>query len=385
MYTHLVLSLLVFLLSSLTSYTLNNYLRKLAFKRGWVVKPRDMRIDIPPAIRKASHPYKIPLTGGLAFLVAFALSMLVSLALFPDIFTGGEMGLRFAGLLVASMVIGLMGFVDDMRKLGYQIRFLVAGLTMLVLLAFTVYGEVFLLPGGLTVQIGIPELLLLLVWCLGLGNSINLIDGLDGSAAGIVAIGAVWLWLISPTDAFLVTLVLMSILACCIVFLTYNFYPASIFLGSTGTLFLGFVLALITIWPPTREMPNYFFPYAIIIFAVPLVDMALVFFIRLLHGRNPFVANSWHIHDRVLLTGAGRKQAAVVIWALSFCCGLLAYLAFRGVMPYLVAVGLTGLLLLSFYVVVTRLRKLGAAGAEGPGIHATVVPPGNEPSKKCST
>ena len=319
-----------------------------------MVKPRDHRIDIPPATRKASHDYPIPLTGGLAVLAAFAISMLVALLVFPELFAAEGIGIRFGGLFLAALLVGLTGLVDDIRKLSYKSRLLIGGLVMLLLLVVTIYGETFLLPGGFRWQIGVPELILLLVWCLGLSNAINLIDGLDGSAAGIIAIATLWLGLITTIDAFLVTVVLTSIMASCVAFLAFNFYPASIFLGSTGTLFLGFVLALITIWPPAREMPNYFFPYAILIFAVPLADMSVVFLERIMHGKNPFVADSWHIHDRVLLTGMGRKQAAMTIWGVSFLCGLFAYLAFRGLLPYLVAAALTALALILFYVIIGK-------------------------------
>ena len=351
---YLGLSLLVFLTASLVVYLLIPPLRRVAFKKGITVTPRDRQIDIPPAIRKASHSYQIPLTGGVAFLAAFAVSMLVSLLVFPGLFTDKAMQIRFAGLFVASLLIGLMGLADDLYDISYKLRLLVAAAAIGALLAITVYGELFLLPGGHVVRIGIPELLILLIYCMGLSNAINLADGLDGSAAGMVAIGALWMGFITTTDAFLATIVLMCILASCVAFLAYNFHPASIFLGSTGTLFLGFVMALITIWPPTQQLPNYFFPYALIIFTVPLADMTVVFSIRLLHRKNPFTADSWHIHDRLLLTGAGRKKATVTLWLLSFVCGLLAYLSFRGVLPYLVAAGLTALMLITFYAIIIR-------------------------------
>ncbi len=360
--THLALSLLVFAVSSLVVYLLIPPLQRLAFKKGYVVTPRDHAVDIPPAIRKASHHYQIPLTGGLAVLLAFAASMLVSVLVFPGLFLGSETLIRFVGLFVASMLIGLMGLADDIRRLSYKIRLLAASLIMLALLAVTVYGKMFVLPGAITLHIGLPELLVLLLWCLGLSNAINLIDGLDGSAAGIIAIAALWLSLITGTDAFVATIVLTSILASCVAFLAFNFHPASIFLGSTGTLFLGFVLALITIWPPAPLVPNYFFPYAILIFALPLTDMVVVFMVRILHGKNPFTADSWHIHDRVLLTGVSRKKAAVLIWGVSFVCGLLAYLSFRGLLPYLAAAAMVAIVLAAFYLLVifhSRPEKTG--------------------------
>lgn len=359
--THFTLLLLVFLLSSFATHLIVPSLRKLGFQKGWVVKPRDARVDIPSATRKASHPYEIPLTGGLVFLATFVMSMgLLGLA-FPALLSSWDGWGRFAGLFVASMLIGIMGLSDDIRRMGYRPRLLVAGLTSLALLLLTVYGQQFVLPGGFAVNVGIPELLLLLVWCLGLTNAINLIDGLDGSATGIIAIAAVCLRLMTPAEALPAAAVLTAIIACCVAFLAYNFHPAIIFLGSTGTLFLGFTLAILSIWPTSENMPNHLLPFAILVFAVPLYDMGAVMFVRLWHRKNPFKADSWHIHDRLLLTGVSRKQAAFILWMLSAACGSIAYLTFREMVPYLVAVGLTALMLSGFYLVVVRLQKPPAA------------------------
>lgn len=354
---YLLSTLVVFLVSTLVVHLLIPSLRTFAFKKSYTVLPRDKNIDIPQAIRKASHSYHIPLTGGLAIVAAIITGLLVSALLFTNLMFVGDRVVHFAVLLFSSLLIGAMGFADDARRLSYLFRLVAAAVMMLMLLFFTVYGEVFLLPGEVVWQIGTLELIVLLIWCLGLSNAINLIDGLDGSASGIIAIAAIWIGLITTTEAFLVTTVLTGILAATVAFLAYNFHPAQIFLGSTGTLFLGFALAIITVWPPNPQTPNYFFPYAVLVFAVPLADMALVFFIRILHGKNPFVADSWHIHDRVLLTGASRKQASLAIWALSFCCGGIAYLSFRSLIPYLIAVGIVALLLGGFYLVVASLQK----------------------------
>lgn len=357
MHPYLTLSVLTFLLSSLTTYLLIPRLRKLGFKKGWIVRPRERKVTIPPAIRPASHPYDIPLTGGIALLAAFVISVLTYLVFFGGLPAGDPFALQYAGLVLAATVIGLMGLVDDIHRIGYKPRLLIGGLTVLILLLFTIYGETLLLPGGFIVHIGVPEMLVLLIWTLGLTNAINLIDGLDGSAAGIVAIASIWLGLMIPQDAMFATVVLSAIIASCIAFLAYNFHPAKIFLGSTGTLFLGFTLATLSVWPSNGQTPIYLLPYAFLIFAVPVGDMALVVLIRSWHGKNPLSTDSWHIHDRVLLTGVSRKQASHIIWFLSCCCGAVAYISFRGLIPYLAAAGIVFILLTTFYFVVARLQK----------------------------
>ncbi len=213
------------------------------------------------------------------------------------------------------------------------------------------------LPGGILWKIGYFEIFLLLIWCLGLLNSINLIDGLDGSASGIIVLATIFLSLITSVEAYLVTMVLMIILASCIAFLSYNFHPAKIFLGSSGTLFLGYILSILTIWQPNHYTSNYFLPYAVLVFAVPIVDMAVVFTVRLAKGKNPFIADSWHIHDRVLLTGLSRKKAVAVIWGVSFLCGLTAYLSYIHFFGYYSALGIVAILLILFYSIVIKLEK----------------------------
>jgi len=192
---------------------------------------------------------------------------------------------------------------------------------------------------------------------LGLLNSINLIDGLDGSASGLIVIATIFLSLITSVEAYLVTMALMIILASCIAFLSYNFHPAKIFLGSSGTLFLGYVLSVLTIWQPNHYTSNYFLPYAVLIFALPIVDMSVVFAVRLLKGKNPFIADSWHIHDRVLLTGLSRKKAVAVIWSISFLCGLTAYLSYIHLFGYFTAMAIVGIILALFYLTVIKLEK----------------------------
>lgn len=357
--SHHILTILVFVFSTLVAYALIRPLIRWAFKNGFVVTPRDREVSIPPSVRKASHGYRIPLTGGLSILVPFMLSMLLARLVFPGLFANPEAERMFWFLLVGCVGFAVVGLIDDVRHLDYRLRFLFPVLIIAALLFFTVMGHVLVLPGGYRTDIGVFEAVVLLVWVLGLSHSVNLVDGLDGSAAGIMAIACVWLGLLIPDGNAVANVALTSLLASYIAFLAFNFHPARLFLGSTGTLFPGFAMAVLSIWPGMPGLPNHFFAYAVLVLAVPLADMALVFFIRLWHGKNPFTTDSWHIHDRVLRTGASRKQAAWVIWGLAFVCGLVAYLSFRGLLPFLMAALMVAAIVGGFYLVVMRrIRRL---------------------------
>ena len=347
----------IFIVSTVLTYLSTPFIIKYAHKKGYICTPRDREIDIPHKIRKRSHDYQIPVIGGWVIFIPFVFTMLSSIFFLDRLFPDENYKFRFYLLLISSILVFIIGYFDDIKKLSYITRFIIEIVIILSVLLLTLKNTYMILPSLPPWQIGYFEIFLLLIWSLGLCNSINLIDGLDGSASGIIVIATVFLSLITATEAFLVTMVLMSVMAACIAFLSYNFHPAKLFLGSSGTLFLGYVLSILTVWQPNHYTPNYYLPYAVLIFAVPITDMAVVFMIRILKGRNPFVADSWHIHDRVLLTGLSRKQSVVVIWSLSFLCGLISYLSYILVFRYLIALIIVFLLLLTFYIVIIKLEK----------------------------
>lgn len=347
----------IFLLSTILAYFFAPKVIAYALKKKYICTPRDIEIDIPHKIRKRSHDYQIPVIGGWVIFIPFLVMMLGSIFFLDTLFPEDQSRFRFYSLLISSILIFIIGYFDDIKRLSYLTRFVIEIAIILTLLILTVKDTYMILPGLPLWKIGYFEIFILLIWCLGLCNSINLIDGLDGSASGIIVIATVFLSLITAVEAFLVTMVLMSVMAACIAFLSYNFHPAKLFLGSSGTLFLGYVLSMLTVWQPNHYTSNYYLPYAVLIFAVPIVDMAVVFTVRLLKGRNPFIADSWHIHDRVLLTGLNRKQSVLVIWSLSLLCGLTAYLSYIQYFGYFIAVAIVGFILTAFYITVIKLEK----------------------------
>lgn len=347
----------IFILSSFLAYLFSPLVINYAHKKGHICTPRDREIDIPKKIRKRSHDYQIPVIGGWIIFIPFLVTMILSIFFLDELFPEKQSKFQFFALFISSTIIFIIGYFDDIKRLSYITRFITEIIVILLILLITVKDTYMILPGNISWKIGYFEIFLLLIWCLGLLNSINLIDGLDGSASGLIAIATIFLSLITSVEAYLVTMALMIILASTIAFLSYNFYPAKIFLGSSGTLFLGYILSVLTIWQPNHYSSNYFLPYAVLIFAVPIVDMSVVFTVRLLKGKNPFIADSWHIHDRVLLTGLSRKKAVLVIWGVSFLCGLTAYLSYIHILGYITAVAIVTFILVLFYLSVIKLEK----------------------------
>ncbi len=349
----------IFIISTLLAYFTAPYVIKFAHKKGYICTPRDREIDIPRKIRKRSHDYQIPVIGGWVIFIPFLITMLSSIFFLDKLFPDDHYKLRYFLLFISSVFIFIIGYFDDIKRLSYITRFLIEIIIILSILILTLKDNYMILPGLPPWKIGWIEIFILLIWSLGLCNSINLIDGLDGSASGLIVIATVFLSLITAVEAFLVTMVLMSVMAACIAFLSYNFHPAKLFLGSSGTLFLGYVLSILTVWQPNHYTSNYYLPYAVLIFAVPITDMVVVFTVRILKGKNPFIADSWHLHDRVLLTGLSRKQSVLLIWGLSLLCGLTAYLSYLQIFGYFIAVGIVAVLVFSFYMIINKFEKSG--------------------------
>ncbi len=142
MSTFVSLSLLVFFTSSVFTYVIMPALIRYAFRKGCVVTPKDRTILIPRAIRKASHPYTIPLTGGVAIFLSFVLSMLITLVFFSGLFPDAISTMRFWALLLSGSVMAIMGLADDLYNLSYKLRLTAGFLLTAMVLLFTVYGSV---------------------------------------------------------------------------------------------------------------------------------------------------------------------------------------------------------------------------------------------------
>ncbi|MCK9618087.1 MAG: undecaprenyl/decaprenyl-phosphate alpha-N-acetylglucosaminyl 1-phosphate transferase [Lentimicrobiaceae bacterium] len=357
MNNYLLFTFFIFFISTITAYITIPWVIKFAYSRNYVCTPHDSFVDVPGKIRKKSHDYSIPVIGGLVIIFPFFISMIVMWLFRHSYFSDSVLLFRFYALFISTIIISIIGYIDDIKKVSYLKRLILETIVISVMLFLTVKDSVYIIPLLGPHKIGYIELFILLIWCVGLLNSINLIDGLDGLATGIMIIATLFFSFTTTIEAFLITLVLMSVLASCIAFLSFNFYPAKLFLGSSGTLVLGYLLSILTVWSPVPKIENYYFQYAIFFFALPITDMLIVFSVRLFHGMNPFTADSWHVHDRVLLTGIPRKYATILLWTISGLCGLCGYCAFKAVFSYHLAILFVIILLSIFYTVIIINKK----------------------------
>ena len=271
----------------------------------------------------------IPRLGGLAIAVPFFCICLAGLVKPTQMF--GQVGGRHADffiLILGGLIITSLGVVDDLRGLGAKSKF-----------CFQILVGLILCAGGRTIlNLHLPILgnihlgafagtLLAVLWIVGIVNAFNLVDGLDGLATGLALIAAVGLaaiaWINGQTFTVLLALGLSGSL---IGFLLFNFNPARIFLGDSGSMFIGFVLATLALTGSARTSGAVMLLVPILALGFPIFDTITSMARRILRGRNPFVGDCAHTHHRLLKHGYTQRQAALILYAVALMCTISAIL-----------------------------------------------------------
>ena len=282
-------------------------------------------VDVPDERRVNTGP--VPRAGGVAVVIAFVLVAGVALA-----YTGATRVLAFPfsldgpaiiALLAGGVAAAMIGAIDDYLQL--RARWQLIGQVALAVWAVALGATVDVLTNPLSDRtIVLPDLVaagFTVFWIVGMINAINFIDGLDGLSSGIGLIAAATLGLVSLTAAVaqpVIALLCFALSGALLGFLRWNFHPAAIFTGTSGTMFLGYTLALLSIVGTAKV------PVALLVLGVPIIDTFWIIVRRLAAGRMPFSPDRGHIHHRLLDLGLSHRQAVLVIYAM---CGLLALVA----------------------------------------------------------
>lgn len=277
-------------------------------------------MDIPGEERRV-HDHPIPRMGGLAIFLGFILSVL----LFADI------NRQMQGILLGCVIIVATGAIDDIISLNAWVKLFMQILAAVVAVLHGVEINVlanpaiwsskeYLILGGLSIPITI-------LWIVGITNSVNLIDGLDGLAVGVSTISSLTMLIIAlvVSDSS-VAIVLAALVGACVGFMPYNLNPAKIFMGDTGALLLGYVLATMSILGLFKFYAVVSFAVPLLAVAVPLFDTVFAFCRRLIKGQSPFHADRGHFHHRLIDMGLNQKQAVAVLYSISGILGLAAVL-----------------------------------------------------------
>jgi UDP-GlcNAc:undecaprenyl-phosphate GlcNAc-1-phosphate transferase len=312
-----------FLASSATAAVLTPAVRNLAHRCGW--------LDHALTSRKI-HGKPIPRLGGLAIVLAF-FAPLVAL-LFVNSGVGSQfyaMPRRAFGLFAGGLAIAALGVLDDLRGTGAKTKFLVQ---------FAVAGAMYWLgyridvlanPFGPDIQLGLLGLPFTLLWIAGVINAMNLIDGLDGLAGGVALIAVVTTFVLAAKGggAPLMVLFTAALAGAVLGFLFYNFNPASIFLGDTGSLFLGYVFAVLSLQSLQKGATAVIVLAPLLALGFPILEVGLTFVRRALVSGMASVlrADHEHIHHRLIARGMTHRNAVLTLYVACIGLGGFAFLA----------------------------------------------------------
>jgi UDP-GlcNAc:undecaprenyl-phosphate GlcNAc-1-phosphate transferase len=275
-------------------------------------------MDVPGEARRI-HDHPIPRMGGLAIFLGFILSVV----LFADI------SMQVQGILLGAVVIVVMGAVDDVVSLPAVVKFLVQLAAAVIAVLHGVVIEMLMHPIFFSlnqgVVLGALAIPITVLWIVGITNSVNLIDGLDGLAVGVSTISSVTILAVSLlVSQPNVALILAALTGACVGFMPYNVNPAKIFMGDTGAQLLGYVLATVSVVGMFKFYALVTFAVPVLALAVPLCDTLFAFFRRLLRGQNPMKPDRGHFHHRLIDMGLNQKQAVAVLYSISALLGLAA-------------------------------------------------------------
>jgi UDP-GlcNAc:undecaprenyl-phosphate GlcNAc-1-phosphate transferase len=268
-------------------------------------------LDVPTSSHK-SHPKAVPYLGGVAILIG--VTVISYLALVFSNFTVSNF-LLATSVLGPALAMGLIGLWDDLKNLPPLPRFIGQSVAGLVVAGALVLGSNVANSTGST----FVDVLITVIWVVGICNSINFFDNLDGGAAGTAAISAIFLTYlaINSGQAFVAALSIV-VAGATLGFLIWNRAPARIYMGDAGALFLGVLLATLTIrLNPNTQTSIGSFATPILLLAIPILDTTVAVLSRLRRGVSPFLGGKDHLSHRLVRAGLSRKVAAILLWLLS--------------------------------------------------------------------
>jgi len=308
----------LFAFSLLVSFVATRQVRDLATRRGWVSAPRDGR---------HVHRSPLPRLGGVAIFLAFSVSMSVWLGLslvFPRLIAG----LAPATLLriyVPACLIFCLGIYDDLRGAGPYLKFAVQAVAAAML--FVGGMRVLDLPlifGAYSMPwfVGLP---LTVLWVVAVTNAFNLIDGLDGLAAGSALFSTMVFFVCTLVNhSSLEALMSITLAGAILGFLRFNFNPATIFLGDSGSLFIGFMLSALALAGAQKAPTFVAVAIPVVSFGLPILETLISVLRRLISGRPILTADREHIHHKLLQMGFSHRQVVIVLYAVSAIFAMLS-------------------------------------------------------------
>ena len=302
-----------FMLAMFVSYVLTPYIKKLAFKIGAVDRPDNRKV----------HKKIMPRLGGLAIYIAFMIGCVASMEITWDIF----------GILLGGTLIVALGVADDVYQLPAKVKLLGQIAAACVLVIFDIRIEWVNNPLGGYFYMDMLSIPFTIFWVISFTNVVNLIDGLDGLAAGVSAIASLTVILVAVQMGYFHVAILTAALAGAIIgFIRYNFNPATIFMGDTGSMFIGYMLAAISVYGAVKTAATIALIVPAIALGLPILDTAFAIMRRYVNGRPIFQPDKGHLHHRLLATGMSHKETVLFMYGITavLCIGAVLWAEMDG-------------------------------------------------------
>ncbi|MFD0896478.1 glycosyltransferase family 4 protein [Loigolactobacillus binensis] len=305
--------IVMFCLTMVISAVVTPFIRRLAIKMGAIDKPNARRINKAP----------IPSMGGLGIFITFTFSTFVLLrAQFPT--------MMLYSIFLGECIIVITGILDDILELSPKQKML-----GIFLAALVIYYVAHIRMTSISIpfighfELGWWSLPITIIWILAITNAVNLIDGLDGLATGVSIIAlftmGIIAWFFLAVPEVDVPIMIFALVATLIGFLPHNFHPASIFLGDTGSLFIGFMIAVFSL-EGLKNVTFISIVIPVIILGVPITDTVFAIFRRLLNHKPISQADRHHLHHRLLAMGLNQRQAVFTIYGIALVFSMIALL-----------------------------------------------------------
>jgi len=304
-----VVFIAVVFIAFFVSYILTPYIARLARKQNFVDKPGYRKI----------HSDSIPNLGGIVIFFGFLLSILFFVP-FQE---------KVTALLAGSIIILLLGVVDDIVDLKPLHKFIIQMIPALLLLVYhtDIINQFIIQQLSFLSYAGYLLYPVLLLWIVGVTNSVNLIDGLDGLACGISIISLFTFTILGfliKNGYQIYNFLNVALLGSMMAFFRYNFYPAKIFLGDSGSTFAGYLIASMAVLWVIFSEKVLFFIVPLIVLALPLIDTLFAIWRRYRGHISIFQADQGHLHHRLLNRGISHRNAVLLLLAISTICSLIA-------------------------------------------------------------
>ena len=304
--------------SFIVSYVCSYFLLRNSDKLKWGKKAYIERVKL--------HKKGVPRLGGIVLYIAFFFTLLTMVLLKKSFFDLSTT--KLAGIFIGSTIILIVGVYDDLvKRLGYRIKFLSQILAIAIVAASGYNISIITNPFGGQIYVGVFGIFFVILFMLTIINAVNLIDGLDGLACGVTLIAVIGFFIIGLTQSQNLTLIITaSLVGATLALLKYNFYPAKLFLGDSGSLFLGFMIGIIAMESSVKRATAVSLIVPLLALLIPLASVIFTFSRRLVAAKHPFKPDKMHLHYRLIRAGISHKDTVLIFYTVTFLYVLLGVL-----------------------------------------------------------